>query len=87
MSKLIHVNKVKTTKSNNHNIYCTLGASNHTTEMRQDNDYYATDPLAIDALINDGAAVISNPIWECACGEVIYLKDYQNWVILFTVQI
>lgn len=69
MSKLIHVDKVKTIKSNNYNIYCTLGASNHTTEKRQDNDYYATDPLAIDALINDGAAVISNPIWECACGE------------------
>lgn len=45
------------------------GDYNHTTEKRQDNDYYATDPLAIDALINDGAAVISNPIWECACGE------------------
>ena len=49
--------------------YITLGASNHTDKEREVNDYYATDPIAIDALINDGKAEISNNVWECSCGE------------------
>lgn len=49
--------------------YITLGASNHTDKEREVNDYYATDPIAIDVLINDGKAEISNNVWECSCGE------------------
>ena len=33
-------------------IYKTLGASNHTIEDREENDYYATDPIALDVLLN-----------------------------------
>lgn len=36
-------------------IFKTLGASNHTTKERENDDYYATDPIAIDALILVGA--------------------------------
>lgn len=52
---------------NGNSIFKTLGASNHTDEERQVDDYYATDPTAIDKL----AAVfrIPNVVWECACGE------------------
>jgi len=32
---------------NNNSIYKTLGASNHTDEDREVNDYYATEPKAI----------------------------------------
>lgn len=32
----------------------TLGASNHTDKERQCEDYYATDPIAIDVLIGEG---------------------------------
>lgn len=48
-------------------IYKILGASNHTARTRECDDYYATDPSAIDSLV----ANISLPqkIWECACGE------------------
>lgn len=31
-------------------IFKTLGASNHTTKERENDDYYATDPIAIDTL-------------------------------------
>ena len=33
---------------NKNSIFKTLGASNHTDKERQNEDYYATDPIAID---------------------------------------
>lgn len=52
---------------NNNSIYKTLGASNHTKEDREENDYYATDPKAARLLLE--IEEFSNNIWECACGE------------------
>lgn len=43
-----------------------IGASNHFSEERGENDYYATDPIAIDKLLS-----VEKPnerIWEPACG-------------------
>lgn len=54
---------------NNHNTYVTLGASNHTKKSRAENDYYATDPKAIDILLKETNIQLNQPIWECACGE------------------
>lgn len=54
-------------KGNSNSIYKTLGASNHTDKEREENDYYATDPIAIDKLLS--VEVPSNYIWECAAGE------------------
>lgn len=34
--------------------FTTLGASNHTEKEREINDYYATDPIAVDALLQGG---------------------------------
>lgn len=51
---------------NGNSIYKTLGASNHTESEREQDDYYATDPIAIDKLLT-----VEQPnkrIWECACG-------------------
>ena len=51
---------------NNNSIYKTLGASNHTENEREQDDFYATDPIAIDKLLT-----IERPnlnIWECAAG-------------------
>jgi hypothetical protein len=48
-------------------IYKTLGASNHTKEERQENDYYATDPKAVELLLT--LETFSKDIWEPACGE------------------
>lgn len=44
-----------------------LGASNHCKEDREENDYYATDPKAIDLLLK--YETFNHHIWECACGE------------------
>ena len=52
---------------NSNSIYKTLGASNHTDKEREIDDYYATDPIAIDKLLT--VEIPSSLIWECACGE------------------
>ena len=48
-------------------IFKTLGASNHTKKTRQTQDYYATEPKAIDVLMS--MEKFRPNIWECACGE------------------
>jgi hypothetical protein len=55
------------TGSGRGSIFKTLGASNHTEKERQEDDYYATEPKAIDVLL--GVEQFSNDVWECACGE------------------
>lgn len=47
-------------------IYMTLGASNHTDKVREQDDYYATDSIAIDVLLSK--ITLSHHVWECACG-------------------
>lgn len=49
-------------------IYTTLGASNHTEKERAGNDFYATQPIAIDKLRETGELTCKD-IWECACGQ------------------
>ena len=58
--------KQKDWKGNNHSIWVTVGASNHTDHEREKDDYYATDPIAIDKLLS--VETPQNRIWECACG-------------------
>lgn len=48
-------------------IYSTLGASNHADHDRQDDDYYATEPVAVEMLLD--LEKFSHDIWEPACGE------------------
>lgn len=45
----------------------TLGTSTHAIEDREINDYYATDPIAGELLLQLEPQL--NNIWECACGE------------------
>lgn len=45
----------------------TIGASSHTHEDRQREDYYATDPDMVRDLLNAGAP-IRQRVWEPACG-------------------
>lgn len=52
---------------NKNSIYMALGASNHTEKEREVDDYYATDPVAIDLLLLKEKP--AQKIWECACGE------------------
>ena len=44
-----------------------LGARNETTDDREEYDYYATEPKAIEWLMK--IENLDKNIWECACGE------------------
>ena len=57
-------------------IFRTLGASNHSLEERQSEDYYATDPLAGELLLEILPEL--NNIWECACGEGHLAKVFNS---------
>ena len=48
------------------------GASNHSESEREQNDYYATEPKAVELLLDEEK--FSNVIWEPACGGV-YLRS------------
>lgn len=52
---------------NKTSVFSTLGASNHSEVERPETDYYATDPRAIDYLLE--VESFAPTIWECACGE------------------
>lgn len=54
-------------KDKAHDIYVTLGASNHTQEDRENNDYYATEPKATNLLLQE--ETFTNVILEPCCGE------------------
>ena len=47
-------------------VFVCNGASNHTDDERQIDDYYATEPKATQLLLDK--VQFSNVVWECACG-------------------
>ncbi len=51
---------------NANSVFVCNGASNHTKEERQEDDYYATEPRAVKLLLSKEQ--FQNNIWECACG-------------------
>lgn len=61
---------------NSNSIFKTLGASNHTDEKRQNEDYYATDPKAAELLLK--LEQFDENIWECACGEGHLSKVFED---------
>ena len=48
-------------------IFTCNGASNHSEGERQQHDYYATEPKAVELLLEQEC--FSPYVWECACGE------------------
>lgn len=48
-------------------IFTCNGASNHSKGERQQHDYYATEPKAVELLLEQEH--FSPYVWECACGE------------------
>ena len=48
-------------------IFKTLGASNHTERERQKDDFYSTDPKALDLFYPKFS--LHHKVWECACGD------------------
>lgn len=47
-------------------VYVTMGASNHSLQEREKDDFYATDPTTIDDLLK--VETFCKNIWECAVG-------------------
>jgi hypothetical protein len=52
--------------SNNQSVFVCNGASNHTAQERELHDFYATEPLAAQLLLD--VEKFKPTIWECACG-------------------
>lgn len=52
---------------NQKSIYTAHGASNHSVDERQHHDYYATEPRAVEILLEHEK--FNHEIWEPACGE------------------
>lgn len=48
-------------------VFTTLGSSNHVPDQREPMDYYATDPRAVEMLLD--METFAPVIWEPACGE------------------
>ena len=59
------------------NTFRSLGASSHAIEDREENDYYATEPKALELLLD--LEEFNKNIWEPACGEPIKpLRRYKK---------
>ena len=61
------MNTYKDWTGNDKSVHVVLGASNHSDGERQEHDYYATDPKAMELLLAEEQ--FSPTIWEPACGE------------------
>ena len=59
--------QVKDWTGNRKTTYVTLGASNHSETEREDNDFYATDPKALELLLD--LEKFDPYVWEPACGK------------------
>lgn len=67
---------------NSNSVFKTLGASNHCKEERQNEDYYATDPIAAEWLLKIEDIPKNKTIWECSSGEDhianVFIKNGYN---------
>lgn len=60
---------------NGNSVWKTLGASNHTDKERENMDFYATSPLALDKFAP--MFPIHHKVWECACGS----GELSKWLV------
>jgi hypothetical protein len=63
---------------NKHSTFVTLGASSHSKNEREINDFYATEPKAIKLLF-DEEDFRGKPIWEPACGAGHLSKEIEKY--------
>lgn len=64
--------KEKDWNGNKKATFITLGASNHTDKKREKDDFYATDPHALEIFLEkleEDNIKSHKKIWECACGQ------------------
>ncbi len=63
---------MKDWNGNKKSTFVQLGASNHTEKEREQNDFYATDPKALEIFLDklkQDNIQLHDSIWECACGK------------------
>ena len=58
---------MRTREANKRDIFTQLGARNYALTEREINDYYATEPKALELLLD--IETFDKNVWECACGE------------------
>lgn len=59
--------QVKDWTGNHKSVFSTIGASNHSETDREKHDFYATDPKALELLLD--LEQFDPFVWECACGK------------------
>lgn len=59
--------RLKKSKADSRSVFTPLGASNHSSHERETNDFYATEPKALELLLE--VEKFSHHVWECACGK------------------
>ena len=60
-------NYMKNWTGNNRTAFTIIGASNHSETEREENDFYATEPKALELLLD--IEKFDPFVWECACGQ------------------
>lgn len=60
---------IKDWTGNSKSTYGALGANNHTDSEREEHDFYATDPIAIDGLLSLNILSKWDSILEPSCGQ------------------
>ena len=60
------MSKIKDWTGNSKAVYSTLAASNHSETERENNDYYATPPKAVEELLR--REQFNHYVWECSVG-------------------
>lgn len=58
---------IKDWTGNSRSVHSALGARNYAQNERECNDFYATEPKALELLLKE--ETFSKNIWECACGQ------------------
>ncbi len=54
-------------KKKNEDVYYTMGVNHYAIVDREQNDFYATDPKALELLLEK--ETFNKNVWECACGQ------------------
>lgn len=57
---------------NTKSVYVTLASNSHSDAIREENDFYATDPNALKIFldrIKKDDLILHENIWECSCGQ------------------
>ena len=73
------MNNEKSWIGNEKSVFVTNGCSNHSEYERVPNDYYSTDPLAIDMLEKYGLLDKNVKYYEVACGDGSLSKRLESY--------